>query len=55
MIDGAPVTFWRELPEHRHGLPREVAAVLKRLHASPLPTEFELPSLAPFVLAGGAD
>jgi aminoglycoside phosphotransferase (APT) family kinase protein len=49
VIDGSPVTFWRELPKHRHGTPPEVAAVLKRLHASPLPTDFELPSLAPFV------
>ncbi|MFD7161170.1 phosphotransferase family protein [Kribbella sp. NPDC059898] len=49
VIDGSPVTFWRELPEHRHGTPPEVAAVLKRLHASPLPTDFELPALTPFV------
>jgi hypothetical protein len=49
VIDGSPVTFWRELPEHRHGTPREVAAVLKRLHASPLPTKFALPPIAPFV------
>nr|WP_238355036.1 aminoglycoside phosphotransferase family protein [Kribbella sandramycini] len=48
-IDGAPVTFWHELPEHRHGTPREVATVLKRLHASPLPSAFELPPVAPFV------
>ncbi|MFI6678726.1 phosphotransferase family protein [Kribbella sp. NPDC050470] len=50
VIDGSPVTFWRELPEHRHGTPTEVAAVLKRLHASPLPNDdFDLPPLAPFV------
>jgi hypothetical protein len=49
VIDGSPVTFWRELPEHRHGTPPEVAAVLKRLHASPLPNDFDLPPLAPFV------
>ncbi|MEU4604040.1 aminoglycoside phosphotransferase family protein [Kribbella sp. NPDC023972] len=49
VIDGSPVTFWRELPEHRHGTPPEVAAVLKRLHASSLPTDFDLPPLAPFV------
>ncbi|GAA1596445.1 aminoglycoside phosphotransferase family protein [Kribbella hippodromi] len=49
VIDGSPVTFWRELPEHRHGTPPEVAEVLKRLHASPLPTDFDLPPLAPFV------
>ncbi|MEV0284095.1 aminoglycoside phosphotransferase family protein [Kribbella sp. NPDC050820] len=49
VIDGSPVTFWRELPEHRHGTPTEVAAVLKRLHASPLPNNFDLPPLAPFV------
>jgi hypothetical protein len=49
VIDGAPVTFWRELPEHRHGRPPEVAGVLRQLHTSPLPTEFDLPRLAPFV------
>nr|WP_202888130.1 aminoglycoside phosphotransferase family protein [Kribbella solani] len=49
VIEGAPVTFWRELPEHRHGTPPEVAAVLKRLHAGPLPTNLELPPVAPFV------
>jgi Ser/Thr protein kinase RdoA (MazF antagonist) len=49
VLDGSPVTFWREIPDHRHGTPPEVAAVLKRLHASPRPTDFELPPLAPFV------
>lgn len=49
VIEGSPVTFWRELPEHRHGTPTEVAAVIKRLHTSPMPNGFELPSLAPFV------
>lgn len=49
VIDGRPVTFWRELPEDRHGTPAEVATVLKQLHGSPLPNDFELPPLAPFV------
>ncbi len=49
VIDGLPVTFWRELPEHRHGKPPEIAAVLRQLHRCPLPNDFELPQLAPFV------
>jgi aminoglycoside phosphotransferase len=49
VLDGIPVTFWRELPEHRHGSFSEVAAALRQLHAAPIPTAFELPPLAPFV------
>ena len=49
VVDGSPITFWRELPEHRHGTAPEVAIVLKQLHRSPLPGDFDLPPLAPFV------
>lgn len=49
LIDGSAVTFWRELPEHRHGTPPEVGAILRRLHCSPLPTDFELPVPTPLV------
>jgi len=46
-VRGIPVTFWRELPKHRNGTPPEVATALRRLHALPRPTEFELGLLAP--------
>lgn len=49
VLDGAAVTFWRELPKHRPGTPPEVATALKQLHAAPLPTDFKLADLAPFV------
>lgn len=45
---GRAVTFWKELPPHRHGTPAEVADALRRLHDLPLPTEFTLDPLAPF-------
>jgi aminoglycoside phosphotransferase (APT) family kinase protein len=47
-IDGRAVTFWRELPPHRHSTIPELAEVLRRLHALPAP-DFDLPPLAPFV------
>lgn len=47
-IDGRAVTFWRELPPHRHSTILELAEVLHRLHALPAP-DFDLPPLAPFV------
>ncbi|WP_020392333.1 phosphotransferase enzyme family protein [Kribbella catacumbae] len=49
VLDGLPVTFWWELPDHRHGSFAEVAAALKQLHAAPMPTDFDLAPLAPFV------
>jgi Ser/Thr protein kinase RdoA (MazF antagonist) len=49
VLDGVPVTFWCELPEHEHGSVTEVAAALKELHAAPMPADFELAPLAPFV------
>jgi aminoglycoside phosphotransferase (APT) family kinase protein len=45
--DGRPVTFWRELPPHRHGSPREIAAALRRLHSLPPPSDFRLHALEP--------
>lgn len=47
-VDGRAVTFWRELPPHRHSTIPELADVLRRLHALPAP-DFNLPPLAPFV------
>lgn len=51
-IDGRAVTFWRELPSHRHSTIPELAEVLRRLHALPAP-DFDLPPLAPFVRLRG--
>jgi aminoglycoside phosphotransferase len=47
-VEGRAVTFWRELPAHRHGTPREVAVALRRLHGLTPPTAFELGPLLPF-------
>jgi aminoglycoside phosphotransferase len=48
LVDARAVTFWRELPPHRHGTPPEVAMALRRLHGLPPPTDFELGPLQPF-------
>lgn len=48
---GRPVTFWEELPPHRHGSHAEVAQLLKQLHALP-PPDFDLGYLDPFVRVG---
>lgn len=45
---GRAVTFWKELPPHRHGTPAVVADALRRLHDLPVPTERTLAPLAPF-------
>jgi Ser/Thr protein kinase RdoA (MazF antagonist) len=46
-IDGRAVTIWEELPPHRDGNVREVAHLLKALHALPEP-DFDLEPLEPF-------
>ncbi len=48
-IAGRSVTFWEDLPAHRQGTPVEVAGVLKRLHALPVPDDVPLGALDPFV------
>ncbi|WP_199565739.1 phosphotransferase family protein [Spongiactinospora rosea] len=48
-VDGRAVTWWRELPPHRHGTALEVAGALRRLHALTPPVDFALGRLAPFV------
>jgi hypothetical protein len=45
---GRPVTFWKELPPHEHGTPRDLARLLLQLHALPRP-DIELGYLDPFV------
>ncbi|MGW2539790.1 phosphotransferase [Kitasatospora sp. NPDC001574] len=47
-VDGVPVTFWHELPEHRSGTVADIAPLLRRLHELPVP-EFSLGRLDPFV------
>lgn len=48
-VEGRAVTWWRELPPHRHGTALEVAAALRRLHDLPPPTTFDVGHLDPFV------
>ncbi|MFI7533622.1 phosphotransferase family protein [Streptosporangium sp. NPDC049376] len=48
-VNGRAVTWWRELPPHRHGTAVEVAAALRRLHDLPIPTDFDIGRLDPFV------
>ncbi|ONI88647.1 hypothetical protein ALI144C_06365 [Actinosynnema sp. ALI-1.44] len=48
IVGGRPVSFWHELPEHRHGATTDVAIAIRELHTL-LPPDFALPDLAPFV------
>lgn len=47
MVGDRPVTWWLALPSHRPGTPAELGAVLRAVHALPLP-EFRLPVDDPF-------
>lgn len=51
MASGRPVSFWEELPDHGNGSVLDVAALLRRLHALPLP-DFPIGQLDPFVRVG---
>lgn len=48
-VNGRSVTFWDELPPHVPGSLPQVAAVLTKLHALPVPAGIPLGALAPFV------
>ncbi|ORT46788.1 aminoglycoside phosphotransferase [Frankia sp. KB5] len=48
LAHGRAVTFWRELPAHRHGTPREVGRALRQLHDLAPPDGFQLGPLLPF-------
>lgn len=48
VVDERPVTWWDLIPDHRPSTPEELGGMLRRLHALTPPTEFELPSYAPF-------
>jgi Ser/Thr protein kinase RdoA (MazF antagonist) len=48
-VDGRSVTFWDELPPHAPGTLLQVAAMLKKIHALPVPVDLPLRRLDPFV------
>ncbi|ANZ36002.1 hypothetical protein BBK82_07890 [Lentzea guizhouensis] len=43
-----PVTWWVQLPDHRHATPAELGAVLGRLHALDVPESPSFPVVDPF-------
>ncbi|MEV0675856.1 aminoglycoside phosphotransferase family protein [Actinosynnema sp. NPDC050436] len=43
-----PVTWWVQLPEHRHATPAELGAALGRLHALAVPESPSFPVVNPF-------
>jgi aminoglycoside phosphotransferase (APT) family kinase protein len=47
-IEDRAVTFWEELPPHTSGIPADIGALLRRLHALPV-NGIDLPPLDPFV------
>lgn len=47
VINGRPVTWWELLPAHRPAAPAELAAVLRAVHALPVPNGLELPEHDP--------
>lgn len=48
IVDDRPITWWRLLPEHRAANPSELGAVLRALHALPVPSAVDLPASDPF-------
>lgn len=48
VINGRPVTWWTQLPEHRPATPAELGAVLRTFHAVPEPGGLGLPVHDPF-------
>jgi aminoglycoside phosphotransferase (APT) family kinase protein len=48
VVEDRPVTWWVLLPEHRPATPAELGAVLRTLHALPVPPELDLPHFDPF-------
>ncbi|WP_067665677.1 phosphotransferase family protein [Nocardia miyunensis] len=49
IVADRPVTFWQELPDHRHGTIRQVAIMIRELHHLSPPTSFPLGHIEPFV------
>ncbi|TCO46121.1 Ser/Thr protein kinase RdoA (MazF antagonist) [Kribbella antiqua] len=48
-VDGHVVTLWHEVPEASMASTAELAELLRRLHTLPVPTDFNIPVLDPFV------
>lgn len=49
VVDGRPVTFWKEVPQHEPGSALDAANVLRALHCLPRPVNLDLGRLDPFV------
>ncbi|MBB4682623.1 phosphotransferase [Amycolatopsis jiangsuensis] len=43
-----PVTWWRELPDHRAATPAELGSMLHAIHQLPIPPQPQLPEFNPF-------
>jgi aminoglycoside phosphotransferase len=48
-VDGHVVTLWHEVPDASMASTAELAELLRRLHTLPVPTDFDIPVLDPFV------
>jgi aminoglycoside phosphotransferase len=48
-VDGHVVTLWHEIPEASMASTAELAELLRQLHGLPVPTNFDIPALDPFV------
>ncbi|WP_329483252.1 aminoglycoside phosphotransferase family protein [Kribbella sp. NBC_01484] len=48
-VDGHVVTIWHEVPDASMASTAELAGLLRQLHTLPVPTNFEIPALDPFV------
>lgn len=52
LVGDRPVTWWTELPEHRHSSPAELGTALQALHRLPPPDHPALPRYDPFAGIG---
>ncbi|MFG1819202.1 phosphotransferase [Kribbella sp. NPDC049174] len=48
-VDGHVVTLWHEVPGASMASTAELAELLRQLHTLPVPTDFDIPALDPFV------
>jgi len=51
-VDGYVVTFWREVLDASMASTAELAVLLRQLHSLPVPMDFDIPTLDPFVRLG---
>jgi aminoglycoside phosphotransferase len=49
MVNGHVVTLWHEVQDASMASTAELAELLRRLHTLPVPTDFDIPALDPFV------